>query len=311
MKKPIKFKNQKDQLEGLIQGQFLNETEYREYKSKFGNVFKAGMGAEAFYDILKTMDLETLSRDLWREVRTSRSKQAAKRATAWLAGQLTELGTMSKFMAEKLWQPLQVVKLKLQRLLVDDDSRAQIWTAAGEPEGALRSGARSGGSLTWVWNGKRFRIYKFRIIVADAEILGGPSTALNDPRLTAIGKFLRKWNIDEFPQFFNVLKGEMSVVGPRPHRQWLTEEMKNEVQNYMTRHYLKPGITGWAQVNGRNAISWEEKFKLDVWYVDNWSFWLDIKIILMTLWKVIKREGISQPGHATAEEFMGSLDDVE
>ena len=108
--------------------------------------------------------------------------------------------------------------------------------------------------------------------------------------------------LDELPELLNVVKGEMSIVGPRP---LLMQYLDRYTPEQARRHEVKPGITGWAQVNGRNALSWEEKFKLDVWYVDNMSLWLDIKIILLTISKIIKREGISQPGHATAEEFMG------
>ena len=122
-------------------------------------------------------------------------------------------------------------------------------------------------------------------------------------RLTSIGKFVRKTSLDEIPQLINVLIGDMSLIGPRP---LLTQYMHlySDFQN--RRHEVKPGITGWAQVNGRNALDWEDKFKLDVWYVDHWNFWLDIKILWMTVWKVFKHEGISQPGHATAEEFTGN-----
>lgn len=113
---------------------------------------------------------------------------------------------------------------------------------------------------------------------------------------------MRKWSLDELPQLFNILKGEMSLVGPRP---LLMQYLDRYTPQQARRHEVQPGITGWAQANGRNAITWEEKFKLDVWYVDNRSFWLDAKIILMTIWKTIKREGISQTGQATADEFMG------
>ena len=121
-------------------------------------------------------------------------------------------------------------------------------------------------------------------------------------RLTRLGRFLRKTSMDELPEFFNVIKGDMSIVGPRP---LLMQYLDRYTPEQARRHEVKPGITGWAQVNGRNAITWEEKFKLDVWYVDNWSLWLDMKIILMTLWKILKREGINQPGQATMEEFWG------
>jgi len=123
----------------------------------------------------------------------------------------------------------------------------------------------------------------------------------DEKRLTTIGKFLRATSLDELPELWNVLKGDMSLVGPRP---LLMQYLERYTPEQARRHEVRPGITGWAQVNGRNAITWEEKFKLDVWYVDNWSLWLDIKIIFMTFWKILKREGISQAGEATMEEFM-------
>ena len=125
----------------------------------------------------------------------------------------------------------------------------------------------------------------------------------DDKRLVGIGKFIRSTSLDELPQLFNVLKGEMSFVGPRP----LLEEylpLYNEKQK--RRHDVKPGITGWAQVNGRNAISWEQKFDYDVWYVDNQSFWLDIKILWLTFLKVVKRSDISSSTSSTMEKFTGS-----
>ncbi|HOV07267.1 MAG TPA: sugar transferase, partial [Anaerolineaceae bacterium] len=122
-------------------------------------------------------------------------------------------------------------------------------------------------------------------------------------RLTPFGRFLRASSLDELPELFNVVKGEMSLVGPRP---LLPAYLDRYTPEQARRHDVLPGITGWAQVNGRNAISWEDKFKLDVWYVDHQTFWLDLKILLITLWKAIKREGISMPGSATAPEFMGS-----
>jgi lipopolysaccharide/colanic/teichoic acid biosynthesis glycosyltransferase len=125
----------------------------------------------------------------------------------------------------------------------------------------------------------------------------------DEKRLTKKGKFLRKFSLDEIPEFWNVLKGEMSLVGPRP---LLIEYLNRYTPEQARRHEVKPGITGWAQINGRNAITWEEKFKFDVWYIDNWSLWLDIKIIFITIIKVIRGEEISQPGQATMEEFKGS-----
>jgi lipopolysaccharide/colanic/teichoic acid biosynthesis glycosyltransferase len=124
-------------------------------------------------------------------------------------------------------------------------------------------------------------------------------------RLTRLGLFLRSTSLDELPELFNVLRGEMSLVGPRP---LLIQYLERYSPEQARRHDVLPGMTGWAQVNGRNALTWEDKFRLDVWYVEHRSFWLDIKILLLTFWKVLKREGINQPGYATAEEFMGSED---
>jgi sugar transferase EpsL len=145
------------------------------------------------------------------------------------------------------------------------------------------------------YRGVPFHIYKFRTMTdrpgTDAE------------RLTRLGRILRAISLDELPELINILRGEMSFVGPRP---LLMEYLPRYSAEQARRHDVVPGLTGWAQVNGRNALSWEDKFKYDVWYVDHWSFPLDIKIILLTAWKVVKREGISQQGHATAEVFMGN-----
>jgi len=149
-------------------------------------------------------------------------------------------------------------------------------------------------------NGKIFILYKFRTMKDLRDENGNLLPDKN--RLTKVGKFLRKLSLDELPELWNVLKGDMSLVGPRP---LLVEYLNRYTPEQARRHEVKPGITGWAQVNGRNAITWEEKFKYDVWYVDNWSLWLDFKIIFMTIVKVLKGEGISQPGHATMEEFKG------
>jgi len=148
--------------------------------------------------------------------------------------------------------------------------------------------------------GRPFWLLKFRTMTEARDARGNllPDAA----RLTAFGRFLRATSLDELPELLNVLKGDMSLVGPRP---LLMQYLDRYTPEQARRHEVRPGITGWAQVNGRNAITWEEKFKLDVWYVDNWSLWLDIKIIFMTVWKIFKREGISQPGQATMEEFMG------
>jgi lipopolysaccharide/colanic/teichoic acid biosynthesis glycosyltransferase len=121
-------------------------------------------------------------------------------------------------------------------------------------------------------------------------------------RLTVFGEILRATSIDELPELLNILRGEMSLVGPRP---LLVRYMERYTPEQNRRHDVLPGLTGWAQINGRNIISWESRFALDVWYVDNWSLWLDVKIILITFWKVITREGINQTGEATMHEFMG------
>ena len=147
---------------------------------------------------------------------------------------------------------------------------------------------------------KAFILYKFRTML---DKYSSDGILLPDgERLTAFGRFLRKTSLDELPELWNVLKGDMSLVGPRP---LLTSYLERYSREQARRHDVKPGITGWAQINGRNAISWEEKFKLDVWYVDNWSLWLDVKIIALTIKKVLFHEGISQKGHAAMEEFRG------
>ena len=146
--------------------------------------------------------------------------------------------------------------------------------------------------------GKPFTIYKFRSM---HDVYNENNELLPDAdRMTNIGSFLRDNSIDELPELLNVLRGDMSLVGPRP---LLMQYLDRYTPEQARRHAVKPGITGWAQVNGRNALSWEEKFELDVWYVDNWSIWLDIKILLMTIKQVIKRQGISAPGEATMPEF--------
>jgi len=150
------------------------------------------------------------------------------------------------------------------------------------------------------FKGTPFHIYKFRTMTEARDPNG--NLRPDAERLTRLGRFLRTTSLDELPELFNILRGEMSLVGPRP---LLMQYLERYSPEQARRHNVLPGLTGWAQVNGRNALTWEDKFKLDVWYVDNWSFWLDLKIIILTLWKVFKREGISQPGHATAEEFMG------
>ena len=150
-------------------------------------------------------------------------------------------------------------------------------------------------------DGKPFELIKFRSMKDTRDKSG--NLLPDAERITQFGRFIRKTSIDELPELVNVLRGEMSVVGPRPLLMQYLERYNDE---QFRRHQMLPGITGWAQINGRNAISWDQKFKLDLWYVDNWSFWLDIKIILLTVWKVLKGEGISQPGRATMDEFMGN-----
>jgi lipopolysaccharide/colanic/teichoic acid biosynthesis glycosyltransferase len=151
------------------------------------------------------------------------------------------------------------------------------------------------------YNGELFWNYKFRTMTEARDQRGELLT--DDKRLTRLGRFMRAASLDELPELFNVLRGEMSLVGPRP---LLVQYLERYSPEQARRHDVLPGVTGWAQINGRNALTWEEKFRLDVWYVDNWSLGLDLKILALTVWKVLKREGISQPGHATAEEFMGS-----
>lgn len=153
-------------------------------------------------------------------------------------------------------------------------------------------------------HGKPFRMYKFRTMT-DAR---GPDGQLlpDADRLTAFGRLLRATSLDELPELINVLKGEMSLVGPRP---LLMEYLPLYSPDQARRHEVRPGITGWAQINGRNAISWDEKFALDVWYVDHRSVWLDIRIIALTVWRVISREGISAAGEATMPRFKGGHSD--
>ena len=151
------------------------------------------------------------------------------------------------------------------------------------------------------YRGGLFHIYKFRTMTDATDSAG--NLLPDSERLTGLGRFLRALSLDELPQLLNVLRGEMSLVGPRP---LLLEYLPYYSAEQFRRHEVYPGLTGWAQINGRNATDWPTRLAMDVWYVDHWSFWLDIKIILITIWKVLKREGISQPGQATVEYFKGN-----
>lgn len=150
-------------------------------------------------------------------------------------------------------------------------------------------------------NGDPFYVYKFRSMTDEKNENG--ELLPDDVRLTSFGKIIRKLSLDELPQLWNVFKGDMSFVGPRP---LLMEYISLYNKTQMLRHEVRPGITGWAQVNGRNAITWEKKFEYDVWYVENQSFLLDMKILIMTVMKVFKSEGISQDGQATMTKFKGN-----
>jgi lipopolysaccharide/colanic/teichoic acid biosynthesis glycosyltransferase len=168
-----------------------------------------------------------------------------------------------------------------------------VWIKHGQP--ILFCQRRPG------YQGKAFIVCKFRSMTNASDNQG--NLIPDEQRLTRFGRFLRSTSLDELPELFNVLRGEMSLVGPRPLLMQYLERYSHEQAR---RHDVMPGITGWSQINGRNILTWEDKFRLDVWYVDHWSFWLDIKILTLTLWKVVRREGINQPGRATAEEFMGN-----
>ena len=152
-------------------------------------------------------------------------------------------------------------------------------------------------------HGNPFQLIKFRTMRNAIGLDGRPLP--DSERMTSFGSFLRSASLDELPELWNVLKGDMSLVGPRP---LLMEYLPLYSLEQARRHELRPGVTGWAQVNGRNALSWEEKFRLDVWYVDNRSFWLDLKILFMTMRKVVVREGISATGDATMPKFIGSVE---
>ncbi len=145
-----------------------------------------------------------------------------------------------------------------------------------------------------------FNVIKFRSMRSAFDRRGRPLP--DGQRLSSLGRFLRATSLDELPEMFSILAGKMSLVGPRP---LLVQYLERYTPEQNRRHDVLPGLTGWAQVNGRNALSWEDKFRLDVWYVDHWSLKLDLKILALSFWKVLKREGISQPGQATSEEYMG------
>jgi len=152
--------------------------------------------------------------------------------------------------------------------------------------------------------GEPFTLLKFRTMTTSR---GPDGTPLADKdRLTRMGRLIRRTSLDELPELINVLRGEMSLVGPRP---LLMQYLDRYTKQQARRHEVLPGITGWAQVNGRHALTWEEKFDFDTWYVDNVSFWLDLKILGMTIWKVLKGEGLSAEGHATMPEFKGTPDE--
>ena len=154
------------------------------------------------------------------------------------------------------------------------------------------------------YQGRPFRLLKFRTMTNARDASG---TLLPDPqRLTPLGRWLRATSIDELPALINILRGEMSFIGPRP---LLLQYLPLYSPEQARRHDVKPGFSGWAQINGRNALSWEEKFRLDVWYVDHQSFWLDVRIFLITIWKVIRREGTSAAGDATMPLFRGNHND--
>ncbi len=155
-------------------------------------------------------------------------------------------------------------------------------------------------------HGVLFKMYKFRSMTNETDKDG--NHLADGRRLTRLGKFLRSWSLDELPEFFNVLKGEMSLVGPRPQLKEYYELMNDHQRR---RYEVLPGVTGLAQIKGRNGITWNERFEIDVWYVDHRSLWLDLKILLLTPYKVLKREGISAPGEVTMSKFRGNIPSVD
>ena len=152
------------------------------------------------------------------------------------------------------------------------------------------------------YGGRPFELLKFRTMTNQRDTNG--ALLPDAQRLTPFGRWLRATSIDELPELINILRGEMSFIGPRP---LLMQYLPLYSPEQARRHEVKPGFSGWAQINGRNALSWDEKFRLDVWYVDRQNFWLDLRIFLITIWKVIHREGISAAGEATMKPFMGSV----
>jgi lipopolysaccharide/colanic/teichoic acid biosynthesis glycosyltransferase len=169
-----------------------------------------------------------------------------------------------------------------------------VWIRASDGPSVLFRQLRPGRE------GKSFELLKFRTMTSATTMDGKPLP--DAQRLTPLGRFLRSTSLDELPSLWNVLKGDMSLVGPRP---LLPEYLPLYSERQRRRHEVRPGITGWAQVNGRNQVGWAERLEMDVWYVENQSFWLDMKILWMTIWKVLKREGINQEGSATMEPFRG------
>lgn len=169
-----------------------------------------------------------------------------------------------------------------------------VWTIMGSPVVFVQK--RPG------LYGKFFYLYKFRTMRNERDEEG--NLLPDDRRLTPLGRFLRRMSLDELPQLFNVLRGDLSIVGPRP---LLVEYLPLYSPEQMRRHEVRPGITGWAQVNGRNAISWDEKFKLDIWYVDHQSIWIDLKILWLTVLRVVRLEGINEAGQPTMSKFRGTI----
>lgn len=170
-----------------------------------------------------------------------------------------------------------------------------VWLALGSP--VLLRQTRPGR------NGQPFTFYKFRTMTEARDATG--TLLADEDRLTPFGRWLRATSLDEVPQLINVIKGDMSLVGPRP---LLMEYLPLYTPAQARRHEVRPGITGWAQVNGRNGLSWEKRFELDVWYVDSCSFWLDLRILFLTLLRVFQARGVSQPGQATMSKFTGGDD---